>query len=130
MQITGLAIQLAEKNLIPDCVIRAGIRHLSKVRLDQISAANCESAIKVETDFINAMNQSPIALVPELANAQHYEVPARFFQLCLGKHRKYSSCQIPERWMKPRQTPYSSPVSMQRWLMASRFLSWAAAGVH
>jgi cyclopropane-fatty-acyl-phospholipid synthase len=38
------------------------------------------------------MNQSPIALVPELANAQHYEVPAEFFQLCLGKHRKYSSC--------------------------------------
>jgi cyclopropane-fatty-acyl-phospholipid synthase len=38
------------------------------------------------------MNQSPIALVPELANTQHYEVPAEFFQLCLGKHRKYSSC--------------------------------------
>lgn len=92
MQITGLAIQLAEKNLIPDYVIRAGIRHLSKTRLDEISAANCESAIKIETDFITAMNQSPIALVPELANAQHYEVPAKFFQLCLGKHRKYSSC--------------------------------------
>lgn len=92
MQITGLAIQLAEKNLIPDCMIRSGIRHLSKIRLDEISAGNCESAVRIQTDFIAAMNQAPIALVPELANAQHYEVPAKFFQLCLGNHRKYSSC--------------------------------------
>jgi cyclopropane-fatty-acyl-phospholipid synthase len=92
MQLTGLAIQMAEKNLIPDCMIRSGIRHLSKIRLDEISAGNCESAVRIQTDFIAAMNQAPIALVPELANAQHYEVPAKFFQLCLGKHRKYSSC--------------------------------------
>ena len=27
----------------------------------------------------------------EAANAQHYEVPARFFELVLGRHAKYSS---------------------------------------
>jgi cyclopropane-fatty-acyl-phospholipid synthase len=36
------------------------------------------------------MRSSPIALVPELANEQHYEVPAAFFDLALGRHRKYS----------------------------------------
>ncbi|HEY9276963.1 MAG TPA: cyclopropane-fatty-acyl-phospholipid synthase family protein [Methylotenera sp.] len=92
MQLTSLAINMAEKGLLPDSAIRSGIRRLSQTRLDEISAADCERSIRIETDFITSMNQSPIALVPELANAQHYEVPAEFFQLCLGKHRKYSSC--------------------------------------
>lgn len=92
MQLTSLAINLAEKGLVPDNVIRQGIRRLSQTRLDEISANNCEMGAKIESDFIAAMNKAPIALVPELANAQHYEVPAKFFQLCLGQHRKYSSC--------------------------------------
>jgi cyclopropane-fatty-acyl-phospholipid synthase len=100
MQLTSLAIKLAENGLLPDCVLRAGIRHLSRVRMHEISAGNCEAGIKIETDFISSMNHAPIALVPELANAQHYEVPARFFQLCLGRHRKYSSCF----WMADTKT--------------------------
>lgn len=92
MQLTKLGIQLAEKGLLPDCIIRKAIRHLCKVRLEEIEAADCEAGSLRETTLIAHMDQAPIALVPELANAQHYEVPARFFQLCLGKHRKYSSC--------------------------------------
>lgn len=92
MQLTSLAINLAEKGLVPDSLIRKGIRDLSQARLNEISANNCEMGAKIEADFIASMNKSPIALVPELANAQHYEVPAKFFQLCLGQHRKYSSC--------------------------------------
>ena len=30
--------------------------------------------------------------MPEKANEQHYEVPARFFELVLGPRLKYSSC--------------------------------------
>ena len=45
------------------------------------------------------MNAANIAQVPELANAQHYEVPAEFFHLCLGAQRKYSSCF----WMQDTQ---------------------------
>ena len=92
MQLTNIAINMAEKGLIPDSVIRYGIRRLSEVRLNEISARNCEMGAQIESDFIASMNNAPIALVPEVANAQHYEVPAKFFQLCLGKHRKYSSC--------------------------------------
>lgn len=92
MQLTNLAIAMAEKGLVPDSVIRQGIRHLSQVRLQEISAGNCEAGARLEAEFIASMDTSPIALVPELANAQHYEVPASFFQLCLGQHRKYSSC--------------------------------------
>lgn len=92
MQLTSLAISMAEKGLVPDSVIRQGIKHLSEVRLKEINAGNCEASARLQADFIAAMDAAPIALVPELANAQHYEVPASFFQLCLGQHRKYSSC--------------------------------------
>jgi cyclopropane-fatty-acyl-phospholipid synthase len=42
--------------------------------------------------FVDMMNRSPIALVPELANEQHYEVPPAFFDEVLGASRKYSCC--------------------------------------
>ena len=92
MQLTRLAIRLAEKGLLPDRLIRQGITNLSKQRLQEIVANNCEVGAQIETDFFASMSDAPIALVPELANAQHYELPTEFFELCLGKHRKYSSC--------------------------------------
>ncbi len=42
------------------------------------------------------MKESPIALVPEKANEQHYEVPPAFFENVLGKHLKYSSGYWPD----------------------------------
>ena len=36
--------------------------------------------------------EGPIALVPDEANRQHYEVPPEFFELILGPRLKYSSC--------------------------------------
>lgn len=92
MHLTSLAIQLAEKGLIPDLIIRQGISNLSEKRLKEIYADDCEKGIENLSEFVSAMNSAPIALVPELANAQHYELPTRFFELCLGVHRKYSSC--------------------------------------
>ncbi|MES2637250.1 MAG: class I SAM-dependent methyltransferase, partial [Pseudomonadota bacterium] len=96
----GLAIKLAESGNLPDSIVRQGIKQLVKQRLAEISANNCETGMAQLTQFIAAMNQSEIAPVPELANAQHYEVPAAFFHYCLGKHRKYSSCF----WMTDTQT--------------------------
>jgi cyclopropane-fatty-acyl-phospholipid synthase len=47
-------------------------------------------------DFISDMNGAPIALETEAANVQHYEAPADFFKLVLGKRMKYSSCYWPD----------------------------------
>ena len=41
------------------------------------------------------MRRAPVALVPEKANDQHYEVPAEFFRQVLGPHLKYSSAFWP-----------------------------------
>ena len=89
--ITAL-IQFSEKGLLPDFLIRLGIQSLLKKRLK--SLLNDEDLINLSNKkkFIQNMDSSPIALVPDLANAQHYEIPSEFYNLCLGFHKKYSSC--------------------------------------
>jgi len=84
-----------EQGLLPDAVIRAGIRRLCERRLAEIAADDCEAAAQAAERFVLAMDASPVALVPERANEQHYEVPAEFFGLVLGPHRKYSSAWWP-----------------------------------
>lgn len=96
----GLAIKLAESGSLPDSIVRQGIRQLVKQRLVEISANNSEIGMAQMTQFIASMNSAAIAPLPELANAQHYEVPAAFFDYCLGVNRKYSSCF----WMPDTQT--------------------------
>ena len=86
--VTKTANELAESGLIPDSVIRTGIRRLCDARRQEIGSMNGEAL----RTFVDRMNRSPIALVPDIANVQHYEVPAEFFDLVLGKHRKYSCC--------------------------------------
>lgn len=92
MSLINAPLKLAEQGMMPDSLIRAGIRQLCKVRLQAIAGDNCQIGSKHFSDFIKHMNHAPIALLPELANTQHYEVPADFFHYCLGAQRKYSSC--------------------------------------
>lgn len=92
MRSSNFKIQLAEKGYIPDTLIRKGIKDLVKTRLQDIQADDCEASAAALMRFIAEMHQAEIAPLPQLANAQHYEVPQAFFEHCLGKHRKYSSC--------------------------------------
>jgi len=83
-------------SIVPDKVIRHGIRRLLRQRLNEISADDCAVSAELEAEFVRLMNRSEIAPLPHLANEQHYEVPAEFFAHVLGEHRKYSSCHWPE----------------------------------
>jgi cyclopropane-fatty-acyl-phospholipid synthase len=96
MSVTNLAISWTEQGLVPDSVIRAGIRRLVRSRLAEIRADDAEAASGLIEEFVAGMAQAPIALLPEKANEQHYEVPAGFYALALGRHRKYSSCYWPQ----------------------------------
>ncbi|MCH9672028.1 MAG: cyclopropane-fatty-acyl-phospholipid synthase family protein [Gammaproteobacteria bacterium] len=89
---TNWSIEAAERGLIPDRLLRTGVRQLVKKRLREIRAADCESGAAAARQFVAAMNASDVALVPAVANEQHYEVPAEFFARALGAHRKYSCC--------------------------------------
>lgn len=89
---TRLAINWVEQGYVPDAAIRAGIRRLCEKRLQDMRVVDCEAASRATEAFAQSMDRSEIALVPQLANEQHYEVPAEFFALALGPRRKYSSC--------------------------------------
>ena len=89
-------IKLAERGTLPDFLIRIGIRKLCKVRLDYIEKNGPEFIEDHHQAWVEKLKKSPIALVPEKANEQHYEVPPEFFNLVLGKHLKYSSGYWPD----------------------------------
>ena len=93
---TRLAINWVEQGLVPDAVIRKGIRRLCEQRLREIAANDCETASQLTERFVSSMDAHEIAPVPHLANEQHYEVPAEFFAHVLGPHRKYSSAWWPQ----------------------------------
>jgi cyclopropane-fatty-acyl-phospholipid synthase len=85
-----------ERGLVPDPLIRAGIRRLCEQRLVDIAADDAERAALLGAQFVQQMRTAPVALLPELANEQHYELPSAFFAEVLGPHRKYSCALWPD----------------------------------
>ena len=94
--VTARAVSWTETGLVPDSVIRAGIRRLLDNKRREIRADDVEIAADTLNDFVAMMNAAPIALLPELANEQHYKVPAKFFTKVMGDHLKYSCCYWPD----------------------------------
>lgn len=82
---------LLEKDVLPDAVVRYGIRRLLAQRLRDEDKGNPEAQQQHFMKLLEELENSPIAVNTADANAQHYEIPADFFQLVLGKHLKYSS---------------------------------------
>jgi cyclopropane-fatty-acyl-phospholipid synthase len=86
-----MAIEAAERRWLPDPLLRAGIRTLCRQRLRSLGDDPESTAERIQA-FRTRMAGEPVAAVPDLANQQHYEVPAAFFELMLGPARKYSCC--------------------------------------
>ncbi|ASU32236.1 SAM-dependent methyltransferase [Mucilaginibacter xinganensis] len=84
--------KLIEQNNIPDFLLRQGIRKLLKQRLDDENKGDVEAQQAHLMALIDKLKASPIAVNTADANQQHYEVPTQFYQYCLGKNLKYSSC--------------------------------------
>jgi len=87
-----LSMSLVEKGLLPDAVIRHGIRRLLAQRLVEEDKGDPETQQAHFMKLVEQLRQSPVAIETAAANEQHYEVPATFYQHVLGKHLKYSSC--------------------------------------
>ena len=87
---------LLEKDRLPDWLIRFGIRRLLAHRLrdeDRLDPAKNRARLE---ELVAELKASPIAIETASANAQHYEVPAEFFRLALGRRLKYSSGYWPD----------------------------------
>lgn len=88
MSMIAATTTMVERLPWPDMVTRLGISQLVGRTHRRMSGAPAN----VDEDFAKAMRAHPIAEFTANANAQHYELPAEFFALVLGPHRKYSSC--------------------------------------
>jgi cyclopropane-fatty-acyl-phospholipid synthase len=77
--------------LVPDWVVRLGIRRLLAQRLREESSGGVEDQRRRREAFVEELKRSPIAINTTHANEQHYEVPTEFFRLVLGARMKYSS---------------------------------------
>jgi cyclopropane-fatty-acyl-phospholipid synthase len=89
-------VDLSDRGILPDKLIRFGIRRLDRKRLQAEGRRNIEDQGKALLRFIESMRNGPIAIQPEKPNEQHYQIPPSFFQHVLGRHLKYSGCYWPE----------------------------------
>ncbi len=89
--------QAMEKGLLPDSLIRIGIRRLCRERLQEITETELDRRLKRRRDYLTMLKNSPLAVATREANEQHYEVPASFFDLVLGRNKKYSSAHFSSR---------------------------------
>jgi cyclopropane-fatty-acyl-phospholipid synthase len=86
------SMHLLERDLLPDFLIRFGIRRLLKARLNEENQGDPEAQQQHLMKLIARLRQSPVAINTGDANQQHYELPSAFFERVLGPHLKYSSC--------------------------------------
>lgn len=83
-------MSLVERDLVPDFLLRRGIRGLLRDRLREEDRGGAEARNRALLAFVAELKDSPVAVHTAEANAQHYEVPTEFYALCLGKRMKYS----------------------------------------
>jgi cyclopropane-fatty-acyl-phospholipid synthase len=92
----SVMIDLADRGILPDRLIRLGIRHLDRKRLQIEDRGDPEENRRAKAALVQQLRQSPIAVQTDMANAQHYELPAAFFENVLGPQLKYSGNFWPE----------------------------------
>ena len=77
--------------------------HLNILRADGVT-----QELEQKLTIVNKLKTMPIAIATDEANEQHYEVPAKFYDLCLGPRKKYSS----GLWLTPETTFEESEIAM------------------
>ena len=86
------SLSLLERGLLPDFLIRFGIRRLLRQRLREEQRGDPEKQQSHLMALVEQLRESPVAINTLEANQQHYEVPSGFFQRVLGPNLKYSCC--------------------------------------
>jgi len=87
-RVPGALERVVDSGLVPEPVLRAGIRAVCALRLRQERRRD-------QRALVAELRAADVAIETAAANAQHYEVPAAFFEHVLGPHLKYSGCYWP-----------------------------------
>jgi len=106
-----MLIELAERRILPDRLVRRGMRRLLRARLreETLLAAKGNRHERLKKLFASG----PIAIETAAANEQHYEVPTAFYQQMLGPRLKYSSCWWPDNCqVNDRQALATAEIAM------------------
>jgi cyclopropane-fatty-acyl-phospholipid synthase len=106
---------LLDRDMVPDVLIRAGIRRICAARLAEQGRGGPAAEAARFSALLDFLKTSPIAATPEAANAQHYELPPEFFARVLGPHLKYSCA-----WWRPGVTSLADAESQMLRLTAAR----------
>ncbi|MFQ6659649.1 hypothetical protein Gotur_028460 [Gossypium turneri] len=87
-----------ERNLLPDAIIRRLTRLLLASRLRSGYKPSTELQLSDLLQFAHSLKEMPIVIKTDEPKTQHYELPASFFKLVLGKNLKYSCCYFSDGW--------------------------------
>ena len=88
MNLAQMVAYYGERLPLPDVLSKAAIARLVEATRRKLAYESADA----DRRFALEMAAYPIAIHTSDANAQHYEIPAEFFVLCLGPQRKYSCC--------------------------------------
>jgi cyclopropane-fatty-acyl-phospholipid synthase len=102
--LSDASVRLIETGLVPEVLESCAIRSLCAKRLYS-EKRNEASSLR---SLLQGLQSKELAIETEAANEQHYEIPAKFYDLCLGKHKKYSSCYFPNAYMSLSQAEEAS----------------------
>ena len=106
----GSLLQAAERSVLPDPFIRWGIRNLLRQRLRGLHDLAQDDPQGYTARFVEQLNHYRIAEDTDLANEQHYQLPATFFEAILGPRLKYSACY----WDQKNSTLSEAETAMLR----------------
>ena len=93
---SGALDGLLARGVLPDPVLRFGIRRLLAARLRKERPETPGEREAAVDRLAEELSASPVATHTREANEQHYEVPTELFRKVLGPHLKYSACLWPE----------------------------------
>eukprot|EP00730_Choanoeca_flexa_P011532 TRINITY_DN27009_c0_g1_i1.p1 TRINITY_DN27009_c0_g1~~TRINITY_DN27009_c0_g1_i1.p1 ORF type:complete len:353 (+),score=100.17 TRINITY_DN27009_c0_g1_i1:122-1180(+) len=90
--LAALGLPVLESGVIPDFITRQACRIGIRETIRKYSLEDVEALQKQQSAFVEDLKQRGIAEQTKAANEQHYEIPTRYYDLSLGKRKKYSSC--------------------------------------
>ena len=91
MRALPLLYHPATSTLIPDLLLRLAIPTQCHHTLVKLRTTSVADDLVSKMAIVKELREMPIAIRTKEANEQHYEVPAKFYALCLGPNKKYSS---------------------------------------
>ena len=91
MTLESIGLPLVYRGLVPDFLIRAGIRSMLSSMVSAQEGPSFAERVAAKLAYVKDLKTRGLAESTQAANVQHYEVPAAFYEFVMGPFRKYSS---------------------------------------